>query len=35
MAYNNTVSKTIGFKRRDLELAIFSRSQSANVGWRM
>ena len=23
MAYNKTVSKTIGFKTRDLELAIF------------
>ena len=27
MAYNKTVSKTIGFKTRDLELAIFPCSQ--------
>ena len=34
MAYNKTVSKTIGFKTRYLELAIFPCSQSAKVGWR-
>ena len=31
MAYNKTVSKTIGFKTRYLELAIFPCSQSAKV----
>ena len=31
MAYNKTVSKTIGFKTRDLELAIFPCSQRAKV----
>ena len=34
MAYNKTVCKTIGFKTRDLELAIFPGSQNANVKWR-
>ena len=34
MAYNKTVCKTIGFKTRDLELAIFSSSQHAKVRWR-
>ena len=33
MAYNNTVSETIGVKMRDLELAIFPFSQSAEVRW--
>ena len=34
MAYNKTVSKTIGFKTRYLELVIFPRSQRPKVGWR-
>ena len=34
MAYNKTVSETIGFKTRDLEIAIFLCSQSAKVRWR-
>ena len=34
MAYNKTVSETIGFKTRDLELAIFPCTQSARVRWR-
>ena len=32
MAYNKTVSKTIGFKTWYLELAIFPCSQGAKVG---
>ena len=34
MAYNKTISETISFKTRDLELAIFPCSQSAKVRWR-
>ena len=34
MACNKTVSETVGFKTRDLELAIFPCTQSARVGWR-
>ena len=34
MAYNKTVSETIGSKTRHLELAIFSCSQGAKVRWR-
>jgi len=31
MAYNKTVSETIGFKTKDLERAIFPCSQGAKV----
>ena len=34
MAYNETVSETIGFKTRDLELAIFQCSEIAKGRWR-